>query len=587
MHGASPNVTAGSSGGQRSTGGFPQARKRDDKKPMHALVQLVEKRLRDADRQVREAVVEALPQLYAPNDQLMDVSFQLLEHEDWFARRAASKALARLADLGGAVDVAHAAGPRMDHPDAETRRCVSMTMIGLADKAEDVKGILSAMPKGPSAEEAAAESDHQANIQALISGNASPELLAAAAQKASSQPAASSAATDELGEGEPDMSLVEGAEVAAQEVSTRFQHESPEVRLNAVRTLSRMQSSAAGQAIALGQCVEDSDSMVRMAAVKAFEELGMNTVSGAFEASEGLESSVPHTRLAAQRVILTVAKVDPQTAAAATAQHLRSPHTDARVAACETLRRIGHAAAAHGSELIDRLEDVEIVVRRAAIKTMVEAGPGMVQHVQKLVNMMHHQNPDIARLAVSVMRGLGPQEQKIVEAVGQPLHEELEGDERESATTRRQAVEIIGGAGANAIPFLGDIVKELEDNEWAVRRAAVEALDDLGAHAASAAAYVARRLVHNEAEVRRAAAEAIGRMGIHAGRYRNRVEVLMDTEEDMDVRIACQKAVEAQREVSRLHRRPSGSAPVPQAITEEHVQQERAQPKKIVRRLRK
>mmetsp|Transcript_649 Transcript_649/g.1295 ORF Transcript_649/g.1295 Transcript_649/m.1295 type:complete len:349 (+) Transcript_649:3-1049(+) len=348
-----------------------------------------------------------------------------------------------------------------------------------------------------------------------------------------------------------------------------------------------MQSSATEKAAALGQCVEDADSMVRMAAVKAFDELGMHTVNGAYEASEGLGSPLAPTRLAAQRVLLTVARVDPQTAAAATAQHLRSPLKESRVAAADTLRRIGPAAAEHGRELIDRLEDEEIVVRRACVRSMIDSGPGMVQHVQQLVDTLNHPNPDIARLAVAVMRGLGPQEAKIVEAVAQPLHEELEGDERESATTRRQAVEILGGAGANAIPYLGDIVKELEDPEWAVRRAAVEALDDLGAHAASAAAMVARRLVHNQAEVRRAAAEAIGRMGIHAGRYRNRVEVLMDTEEDMDVRIACQKAVEAQREVSRIHRRPSGAAPVPQAINEDHVQQERAQPKKIVRRLRK
>mmetsp|Transcript_53925 Transcript_53925/g.128447 ORF Transcript_53925/g.128447 Transcript_53925/m.128447 type:complete len:584 (+) Transcript_53925:61-1812(+) len=573
--------------GSRSTGGFPPPRKRDDKKPMHALVQLVEKRLRDADSGVREAVVEALPQLYAPNDQLMDVSCQLLEHEDWYARRGAAKALARLADLGGAVDVAHEVGPRLDHHDAETRRCAALTMIGLADKAEDVKAIVGALPKGPSTEESSTDADAQANIQALISGNASPELLAAAAQKAAAQPTISSSPTGELGEGEPDMTLIDGAEVAAKEVSSRFHHDARDVRLNAVRTLSRMQSSAVGQAAKLGSCVSDSDCMVRAATVKAFDELGSHAVHGAVEAAVGLDSEEHVTRLSAQRVLLTLAKYEPKTAAAAAAHHLRCPLPQGRVAAADTLARIGHAAADHGKELIARLEDDDIVVRRTAVRAIIEAGPGMLRYIQLLVNLLQHPSPDIARLAVAVIRGLGPQEAKIVEAVAQPLHEELEGDERENATLRKQVVEILGGAGENAIPYLGDIVKELEDNEWSVRRAAVEALDDLGAHAASAAASVARRLVHNEAEVRRAAAEAIGRMGIHAGRYRNRVEVLMDTEEDLDVRIACQRAVEAQREVSRALRRPSGSTAVPQAITEEHVQQERAQPKKIIRRHRK
>merc|ERR1711865_153854 len=90
--------------------------------------------------------------------------------------------------------------------------------------------------------------------------------------------------------------------------------------------------------------------------------------------------------------------------------------------------------------------------------------------------------------------------------------------------------------------YLEEIAKALEDKDWGLRRVAIEALCDLQEHGDAAAAEVARRLLHHDPDVRRAAAEALGRMGLHAGEYGHRVEGLLDTEEDPDVKSTCADA---------------------------------------------
>merc|ERR1712066_431184 len=127
----------------------------------------------------------------------------------------------------------------------------------------------------------------------------------------------------------------------------------------------------------------------------------------------------------------------------------------------------------------------------------------------------------------------------------------------------KQILNILGGSGANCKAYLADMARELESSDWGVRQAAVEAFADLGEHAAIGAKEVARRLLSADRDTRRAAAEAIGMMGKHAGEYGRRVEVLLDTEDDEDVRRSCEQAAKKLEEAGVLHPFDSSVPPSP------------------------
>mmetsp|Transcript_117046 Transcript_117046/g.377713 ORF Transcript_117046/g.377713 Transcript_117046/m.377713 type:complete len:185 (-) Transcript_117046:171-725(-) len=158
-----------------------------------------------------------------------------------------------------------------------------------------------------------------------------------------------------------------------------------------------------------------------------------------------------------------------------------------------------------------------------------------LKHVKKRLSA---ESPDARRAAVDAMRGLSKVCPEYVQVMGKLLQEDADDFQRV------QILDIFGGAAANAQPYLLDIVKELEHPDWAVRRAAIECLQDLGEHATPTASQVARRLLHHDPDVKRAAAEALGRMGVHAGGYGHRIQGTLDTEEDPDVRRACEVALQ-------------------------------------------
>jgi len=215
-----------------------------------------------------------------------------------------------------------------------------------------------------------------------------------------------------------------------------------------------------------------------------------------------------------------------------------------------TMVELASLGAPHGKILASMLEEQDIGVRETAIRALVAAAPGVAQSSLKWVfKRMEHANRDVRRSAVDAMRALAPLCPSYAQAVGRSLQEEAPEPGEDTNRQKIAVLSILAGAGANAEPYLEEMAVDLEDKDWGVRRAAVEAFEDLGEYAAPAAAEVARRLLHHEPDVRRAAAEAIGRMGIHAGAYANRVEGLLDTEEDEDVKAACQRAVDMLTEV--------------------------------------
>merc|ERR1712014_33028 len=100
---------------------------------------------------------------------------------------------------------------------------------------------------------------------------------------------------------------------------------------------------------------------------------------------------------------------------------------------------------------------------------------------------------------------------------------------------------------------LEDILHEMESDDWRLRRAIMHCVEDLGVHAAGfGAKEVAKRLLHPEPDVRRTAVECLGRMGVRAGPLSHRVEAMLDTEEDEDVKKVCVIACDRLRKCGAL-----------------------------------
>jgi len=222
---------------------------------------------------------------------------------------------------------------------------------------------------------------------------------------------------------------------------------------------------------------------------------------------------------------------------------------------------LGPLVAPHGKVLASQLDHQDSGIRVTAMQALVAAGPGVaassLEHVQK---RMMHPHCDNRRAGVDAMRALASICPSYARAVGKGLQEEPEDVSAADALRYKCDIfRVLGGAKENAQPFLEDMCYGLEDKDWAVRRAAIEAFEDIEEHAEEAAPMVAKRLLHHEPDVRRAAAECLGRMGTHCGQYANRVEAMMETEEDEDVLRACQASYKMLQEGGAFQRGRAGA----------------------------
>merc|ERR1712187_1074709 len=209
----------------------------------------------------------------------------------------------------------------------------------------------------------------------------------------------------------------------------------------------------------------------------------------------------------------------------------------------------GSLSAPHGPELAKLLDEPLIETRFVAVRALIAAGPDVAETSLKVIRKrLEHESADVRRAAVDTIRGLAPQSEQVANSIGKILIEEEEDGTEESVRSRIQVLEILGGAGANAAPFLIEIAKTLEASDWRIRRATIESLADLGPHAKDAAREVSRRMLHHDPDVRRAAVEALGRMGKNAGQHGARIEGMIETEEDPDVKQACVAAFKMMQE---------------------------------------
>jgi len=460
-------------------------------------VQVLEKRLQEADEHIRRQAIRDIPTLGAPKEPLTDSIVCLLrDNQDWYVKKSASSAMSRSALAGASVLAAETTGPCLENEDHMARRCAGDALVGLVGEAAKL---------------------HEEPDDTAFHSSRDVELEL----------------TDDV-----KASIPEGADAAASEAAERLVHTDPRVRQNAVNALSRMGENAAVHAAALGKVVNDPDLAVRNELIRAFARLGKFAANGAIAAGEGLAHRDEAVRRSATRVLVALSPFAGVEAADGAAAHLHSEDAVIRSAAAACLKELGTPVGPHCDVLANLLEDKDVNVRHNSALALISAARFATPSMKKIMKRMHDPNLDTRRAAVLAMRGLSLACSKFTRAVGKILEEDPE------PLPRIRAIEVLGGSGRHVKPFLLDLVNSLEDKDWAVRRAAIDAFEDLGADAAKASGEIARRLLHPEADARRAAAEALGRMGLHCGEYGHRVEAALDTEADEDVRRTCAQAVQ-------------------------------------------
>jgi HEAT repeat protein len=449
-------------------------------KKVPASVQLLDTRLKAADPEIRRQAYVKIPQLDAPGESIVDKAMELIDHENWYVRQAGCKAISHCTDAGFAIIAAKIVQSRLADEDPDVRRRVNDALVDLVERATTV------CPDSTGAEDA--------------------------------------------------------VKLAATSMSERLTHSDPRTRQNAVNALSKIGAQATPHAEALCNLVVDPDLSVRNEVVRMVDRLGAVIVEGASTLAQGLGHEQEPIRRSAKRAILALSKVCGKEAAKATCEMLQNESAITRVATLDCLAELTSFTGPHVAQIAELLEDKRQEVRASAVRAIVSAGPAAQPGKKELPGMkalrsrIKHQNLDTRRAAVQALRGLA----SVCLAVANRAAKDLQDGE----DTRMQSIEVLGGAAQNVTPYLGEIVGSLEDSDWLIRRVTIEALHDLQEHAKPIVPELCRRLVHQDAFVRKSAAEAVGRMGVHAICHGHRVEALLATEEDQDVRQTCAEACE-------------------------------------------
>lgn len=451
-------------------------------KPKPASIQLLERQLSAADPGVRSAGVDSIPKVKTPLDPLQDCLVDLLEHQNWYVRHTAIEANCTSIQFPGAapVTIKKILGPRLAHEDGKVQDCAAAALVRIVE-----------------------ETDKCASMDC--------------------------------------------AEKAAREVAAKLSHQETRVRKTALETLNRMGASAKPHVQAIYRCLSDPEPVVRRRVVQisACPPTGLGELmrEGVPEAARLTTHEDPAIRLSAHKACMELVKHSEKEVAEALAAQLGHEDPLMRRVVLDILYELGPLCAPHGQAIIECIEAPEAFVRYSAVRALASGGAAMVKSLKFLYKLILHQDKDIRRAAVDALRELSRTHTIFAKAVGRTLLEEPEELNAETFDLLCQVLRVLGGAAANATPYLNEMAGQLDCSDWNVRRAAIEAIEDLGEHAKGAAPQVARRLLHHEPDVRRAAAEALGRMRENCGPYWTRVQEMVDNEDDEDVLQACQEAL--------------------------------------------
>ncbi|CAJ1427392.1 unnamed protein product [Effrenium voratum] len=321
----------------------------------------------------------------------------------------------------------------------------------------------------------------------------------------------------------------------------------------------------------LGQLLADTEVNVVVAAVCAFEQLGIHAASGIEEAVKVLSHHQELYRRQAHKTLIVASK----TAGEDVVTHVIKALTDLQPRRKEERERqsgrrtppgskgssdeapvkvvmramltllcdlgkqedLGAEVAIHMKVLVPCMEDPDVEIRACAIRCLIAAGPEVVSGngLKYLRKRMESKDVMVSRAAVEVLKGLAPHNPIIAvlweEAqAGTRAQKSTENDryvdlQPETMRQRSLVLVVLGGAQANAPrhpgrdgsgpakKFLEHMAREMEAPDFKVRRAAMEAFVDLKEHALPASAEIAKRLIHAEPLVRRLAVECVQLMG--------------------------------------------------------------------------
>ncbi|CAJ1441335.1 unnamed protein product [Effrenium voratum] len=536
-------------------------------KPVPATVQLLEKQLVNGDAEVREQGVESITKIRPPAEPLTDMLARLIQHENWYVRRSAAAALSKCAELEGAAEMAHkVAAAQMENEDPDVRLCVARAMLAVQLASVSRRpphssglGIQRRVFQNPEEVEAPGDEDAPPTARSVdsMAGKASAGCVA------------------------PDY-----GELAVLETAQRLAHEDSQIRELAVTTLSQMGPAAAPYGKKLGQLLADTEVNVVVAAVCAFEQLGIHAASGIEEAVKVLSHHQELYRRQAHKTLIVASK----TAGEDVVTHVIKALTDLQPRRKEERERqsgrrtppgskgssdeapvkvvmramltllcdlgkqedLGAEVAIHMKVLVPCMEDPDVEIRACAIRCLIAAGPEVVSGngLKYLRKRMESKDVMVSRAAVEVLKGLAPHNPIIAGSIGQVLWEEAQDLQPETMRQRSLVLVVLGGAQANAKKFLEHMAREMEAPDFKVRRAAMEAFVDLKEHALPASAEIAKRLIHAEPLVRRLAVECVQLMGPYGVKLLPRVKGLLDTEEDRDVIHAVKRALEGKSGVA-------------------------------------
>eukprot|EP00747_Dinoflagellata_sp_TGD_P025557 gnl/TRDRNA2_/TRDRNA2_131336_c1_seq1.p1 gnl/TRDRNA2_/TRDRNA2_131336_c1~~gnl/TRDRNA2_/TRDRNA2_131336_c1_seq1.p1 ORF type:complete len:578 (-),score=107.21 gnl/TRDRNA2_/TRDRNA2_131336_c1_seq1:103-1836(-) len=506
-------------------------------------VQLLERRLQSADDHIRHGAVESLPMLNCPVQPLLSVTKSLMEHENYFVRRSCNDVMTWV----GNKEVVKLMGPGLDSEEGEVRRNAAKVLLAIVQKNRipdfDIE------PESP--KRAGSKDSNPGGLKRrpskTMTRRPSKEMLAAEAEEHKAAEEAEKARLAKIAEERAKKAaLVDGdsARAAAKEFAKRLKKPDPRLVQMCIENLMEMGHYAQPFAVQLGSLMGDQDANVNRTLFECFQKLGWMMQDAAPNCGKCLAHKDKAMRYRAHKALMLLVAVGGRTArkaADATAGLLENSDPGVRRQALGTLIAMGSLAAPHSDKIASLLEDEDLFVRNTAVRTLRAAGPGVEQSLKDIVKKLEHEEAEVRRAGVDAIKALAPINARFADAGAHLLEEDVDETHPFALERRVQALEILGGAGKNANRHLFLLVEELAHEDWSVRRGAVEAFGDLGAFASRAANQIARRLLHHTAYVRIAAAEALGRMGDHAGQFGQRVELLLQTEDDPDVKAVCQR----------------------------------------------
>ena len=194
------------------------------------------------------------------------------------------------------------------------------------------------------------------------------------------------------------------------------------------------------------------------------------------------------------------------------ADALESDKAETRAAAAYALNEIGADAAPAAQSLIDVLKDDDEIVRALATSTLAQVGLDQSVLINIMTAAIQSETGLVKDIAADALVGIGSD---AVPALGEVLKNDAAND-----LAKRTAATLIGDisqvdqvgddALRSAVPILAEL---LEDGDSNVRKAAAEALGDFGPLADAAIPALSRAILVNDSEVNRTLANSLKRIG--------------------------------------------------------------------------